>query len=100
MMSDIEFASPLIQKEPLRKDSLLGKGSANSAALNLMAATMGAGTVTMPYIFTRVGIVPASILIIIGAFLSHYSSMLLVKCTCPSGRGLLICINSYVVSHS
>ena len=61
--------------------NFLKKGTINSAALNLMAATMGAGTVTMPYIVTKLGILLALLLIILGAFLSYYSSMLLVKCS-------------------
>ena len=42
---------------------------------------MGAGTVTMPYIVTQLGLVCALCMIILGACLSYYTSMLLVKCS-------------------
>ena len=47
--------------------------------LNLIAATMGAGTITMPYIVCRAGIGLGAILTVLGALLSHYTGMLLVS---------------------
>jgi len=42
---------------------------------------MGAGTITMPYIICVAGIGLGSMLTILGACLSHYCGMLLIKCT-------------------
>ena len=47
--------------------------------LNLIACTVGAGTITMPYVIALTGIAFGSILCVLGAFLSHYSSSLLVS---------------------
>lgn len=47
--------------------------------MNLIAATMGAGTITMPYIICVAGIGLGSILTVLGAFLSHYTGNLLVS---------------------
>jgi len=57
----------------------MAAGSINSSTLNLVAATMGAGTITMPYIISLTGIAFGSFLIIVGAILSNYSGMLLVS---------------------
>lgn len=80
MNFSIETQEPLLLKPKSTNNGLLSKGSVNSAAINLLMACMGAGTVTMPYIVTRIGILPAFALIIFGAALAHYCSMLLVKC--------------------
>ena len=47
--------------------------------VSLIAVTMGAGTLTIPYIVSLNGILFGSLLIIMGALLSYYSGMLLVK---------------------
>jgi len=60
--------------------SPLQAGSVNSSVLNLIACTVGAGTITMPYVIALTGIAFGSILIVLGAMLSHYSSSLLIKC--------------------
>jgi amino acid permease len=54
-------------------------GSINGSTFNLVAATMGAGTITMPYIISLTGIAFGSILVILGAALSHYTGTLLVS---------------------
>ncbi len=54
-------------------------GSINSSCLNLIAATMGAGTVTMPYIISLTGIGLGAILVVVGAAISFYSASLLVS---------------------
>ncbi len=50
--------------------SLLEPGSVKSSVLNLIAATMGAGTITMPYIICLSGIGLGAILTTLGAALS------------------------------
>ena len=45
-----------------------------------MAATAGAGTITMPYVISISGIGLGVTLTILGACLSHYTGNLLVKC--------------------
>ena len=59
--------------------SLFAAGGLNSSSLNLIAATMGAGTVTMPYIISLTGIGLGTILVILGAVISSYSASLLVS---------------------
>ena len=59
--------------------SFFAPGSVNSSVFNLMAATCGAGTITMPYIFSVSGIGLGTLLTIAGAFLSHYTGNLLVS---------------------
>ena len=54
-------------------------GSVNSSVLNLIAATMGAGTITMPYIICMAGIGLGAFLTMLGAGLSHYTGNLLVS---------------------
>ena len=58
---------------------MFAPGSSNSSVLNLIAATMGAGTITMPYIICVAGIGLGAILTILGACLSHYTGNLLVS---------------------
>jgi len=69
--------------------SFLEPGSINSSVLNLIAATMGAGTITMPYIICVAGIGLGSLLTIIGAFLSQYTGMLLVSSTYFEGLSVI-----------
>jgi hypothetical protein len=60
-------------------------GSINSSVMNLIACTVGAGTITMPYVIALTGIAFGSILVVSGAMLSHYSSYLLIKCNQLTG---------------
>lgn len=46
-----------------------------------MAATLGAGTVTTPYVVTKVGVLGAAFMMVVGMLLSKYSAILLVKCS-------------------
>lgn len=66
-------------KEQSSSTSFFKPGSVNASVLNLIAATMGAGTITMPYIICRAGIGLGVILTILGACLSHYTGNLLVS---------------------
>ena len=72
--------------------SFLEPGSINSSVLNLIAATMGAGTITMPYIICVAGIGLGSLLTILGAFLSQYTGMLLVSATHFANSSSVICL--------
>ena len=56
-----------------------------SSTMNMTAYIMGAGTVTIPFIFSLTGIVNGTIMILIGALVTLYASVLLVKCTQITG---------------
>lgn len=77
-----------ITKEEQDKEdsSFLLPGSINASVLNLIAATLGAGTITMPYIICVAGVGLGTLLTILGAGLSHYTGDLLIKCTELTGR--------------
>ena len=60
--------------------SFFAPGSVNTSVFTLVAATAGAGTITMPYVFCVSGIGLGTLLTIVGAFLSHYTGNLLVSC--------------------
>ena len=61
------------------KQPLFEAGSISASTWNLVAATMGAGTITMPYIFSLTGIGFGALLIVAGAFANAYASSLLVS---------------------
>ena len=52
--------------------AFLRKGETVPSIFNLIAATLGAGTITLPYIAAENGIVLAVILVIFGALISYY----------------------------
>ena len=54
--------------------------------LGLIAACLGAGTLTMPCIISKTGIVLGPILILAGALLSCYASMLIIHCSQLTGK--------------
>ncbi len=56
-------------------------GGTNGSVFSLIAATLGAGTITFPYAMQQNGLIWGSILIIIGALVSYYTGMLIVTCT-------------------
>ena len=85
--TDHRSIKDLKQKETeTQSPSFLTPGSVNSSVLNLIAATMGAGTITMPYIICKAGIGLGAILTVAGACLSHYTGMLLIRCTELTGK--------------
>ena len=53
-------------------------GGTSGSIFSLVAATLGAGTLTFPYAVKENGIAWGTILIIIGALISYYTGMLLV----------------------
>lgn len=54
--------------------------------LSLIAATLGAGTISFAYAVMKNGYILGPILIVLGAFLSYYTGMLIVKCSEHTGR--------------
>jgi len=61
-------------------------GSMSGSIFSLAAACMGAGTLTMPYIVSKTGIYLGPALIWIGALLSYYASLLIIKCSEITGK--------------
>ena len=61
------------------KLKLFEKGSVFMSIFNLIAATLGAGTITLPYLAADNGIVLAAVLIVFGATISYFCGMLLVS---------------------
>ena len=61
-------------------------GSLYGSIFGLIAACMGAGTLTMPYIISKTGIILGPILVSIGAFFSYYCGMLVIKCNSITGK--------------
>lgn len=55
-------------------------GGINGSMFSLIAATLGAGTITFPYAIWRNGIIWGAILVIVGALVSFYTGMLIVTC--------------------
>ena len=56
-------------------------GGTKGSIFSLIAATLGAGTLTFPYAVMMNGIVLGTILIVVGALMSYYTGMLIVKCS-------------------
>jgi amino acid permease len=61
-------------------------GAVNASIFCLISTIMGAGTLTMPYIFSLLGVGLGALLIFIGALISFYSGMLIVKVSEITGR--------------
>ena len=61
-------------------------GSLSGSVLSLIAACMGAGTLTMPYIVSRTGIVLGPVLVLAGGLLSYYAALLIIKCSELTGK--------------
>ncbi|CDW80480.1 UNKNOWN [Stylonychia lemnae] len=53
-------------------------GGTSGSIFSLVAATLGAGTLTFPYAIMQNGIAWGSILVVLGAMISYYTGMLLV----------------------
>ena len=54
-------------------------GGTQGSIFSLIAATLGAGTIGFPYAVMINGNVPGPILIIVGAMLSYYTGVLIVR---------------------
>ena len=61
-------------------------GSLSGSVFSLVAACMGAGTLTMPYIMSKTGIYLGPVLILLGALLSYYTGILIIKCSEMTGK--------------
>lgn len=61
-------------------------GSLSGSIFSLIAACMGAGTLTMPYIISKTGIYLGPVLILLGALLSYYAGMLIIQCSEMTGK--------------
>ena len=61
-------------------------GSLSGSIFSLIAACMGAGTLTMPYIISKTGIYFGPVLILLGALLSYYAGMLIIECSEMTGK--------------
>ncbi len=55
-------------------------GTTQSSTFTVIGCCMGAGTLTIPYILSLTGILLGSVMILLGAFLTYYSSMKFVRC--------------------
>ena len=66
-------------EDETESQSFFAPGSINTSVFTLVAATAGAGTITMPYVICVSGIGLGMSLIVIGACLSHYTGNLLVS---------------------
>jgi len=65
---------------------LFRAGGPLGSVLSLIAATLGAGTISFGYAVMKNGYILGPLLIIFGAFLSYYTGMLIVKCSELTGR--------------
>ena len=54
-------------------------GSMRASILAMIAATLGAGTLTAPFLFAKTGALFGTFLVVMGALISYYSGMLLVS---------------------
>ena len=54
-------------------------GGTNGSIFSLIAATLGAGTLSFPYAMSVNGIIFGTLLIFIGALVSYYTGTLIVK---------------------
>ena len=61
-------------------------GSIQGSILSLIAACMGAGTLTMPYIVSKTGLVLGPVLILMGAMMSCYAGLLIIRCSQLTGK--------------
>lgn len=61
-------------------------GGTSGSIFSLVAATLGAGTLTFAYAIKSNGIIWGTILVIFGAFISYYTGMLLVTASTHTNR--------------
>ena len=61
-------------------------GGTSGSIFSLIAATLGSGTISFAYVTMKVGYILGPILIIIGAFMSYYTGMLIVKASVTTGK--------------
>lgn len=61
-------------------DQLLPVGSIRASIFNLCSATLGCGALALPFAFQGCGLLLATALLLVGAFVSIYSIRLLIEC--------------------
>jgi len=61
-------------------------GGTSGSVFSLVAVTLGSGTLSFPYVVEQNGYILGPLLIIIGALISYYTGMLIVKCAEATGR--------------
>ena len=61
-------------------------GGIAGSLFSLISCTLGSGTISIPYAVMMNGYVLGPLLISIGAALSYYTGMLIVKCAEHTGR--------------
>ena len=61
------------------------KGSINASVFSLIIICLGAGTVTVPYVFYENGVIFGTVLICLGAGLSLYTGWLIAYCAEKTG---------------
>ena len=61
-------------------------GSMISSTISIVAATVGSGNISLAYAFMKNGYILGMMTIIIGALLSLYTGMLIVKCSHYTGK--------------
>jgi amino acid permease len=61
-------------------------GGLISSTISIVAATVGSGNISLAYAFMKNGYILGMITILIGALLSYYSGMLIVKCAHKTGK--------------
>jgi amino acid permease len=61
-------------------------GGTSGSVFSLIAATLGSGTISFPYAVMMNGYILGPLLILIGAGISYYTGMLIVKASEKTGR--------------
>lgn len=62
------------------------QGTILASVFALLASTLGAGIITLPWLAVENGIVFAAILITFGALVSYFTAMLIVECAEKIGK--------------
>lgn len=62
-------------------------GSVNSSVFSLIIICMGAGTITIPYVFYENGLILGTVFVFFGASLSLYTGFLIAYCAEKTGGG-------------
>lgn len=61
-------------------------GGTSGSVFSLIAATLGSGTISFPYAVMMNGYIFGPFIIILGALISYYTGMLIVRCSEKTGR--------------
>jgi amino acid permease len=61
-------------------------GGLLSSTISIVAATVGSGNISLAYAFMKNGYILGMMTVLIGALLSYYSGMLIVKCANVTGK--------------